>query len=1502
MIPIGATSPTTAPTINGVNIGPLSVTGSAAGYASDMESAVVQITLTFNPNTLSVETGATKGLTLSASAVAPTGGFKITLISTNPLEATVPATITIPAGSSDVSVPIKGVAVGTTTIQATAPGAIAGSATITVYSPPGITLHGPEGTSSFTVGYNGVVALSGTLAVAAPAGNLVVKLTTPATSNLLLSTKATTGGSHSITVTVPAGSTSVPIFYALAKASSGNSTITATAPAYSNGTATATFVPSGFIVEGGTSTTSLSGASPVYVYLAQLDPTTLAYTGQTLTLRAGAPAITIHLSNTDNPAGVGTLGSSSVVFEANDSHVQTTFKPAAAGSAVIGFSSTPAGYATPSNNNTTTFTVTEPNSSLILCNIYSITGTGSGSVGYNSACASSISLATAAPLGGRKITLTSNSTNLLLSTSATTVGSASITLTVAAGSTTAPQFYAQALASTGSATITETVPGYNSTTATVNFVPSGFILQGGTTTTTFSGTSPVYVYFAQLDPSTLAYTGRTLILRPGASTATVGLTNTDTPAGVGTLGSSSLVFKPGDTSHQITFQPAVAGSAVIGFSSTLASYATPSNNSTTTFTVTAPNSSLVLCNIYSITGTGKGSIAYNSACASSISLAVAAPTGGRTVTLTSNSTNLLLSISATTVGSAAITLNVPAGSTTAPQFYAQALASTGSATITETVSGYNSTTATVNFVPSGFILQGGTTTTTFSGASPVYVYFAQLDPSTLAYTGQTLILRPGASTASVGLTNTDTPAGVGTLASSSLVFKPGDTSHQTTFQPVSAGSAVIGFSSTLAGYSTPSSNTTTTFTVTAPKTSLIFCNIYTITGTGTASIAYNSACASSISLATAAPTGGRTVTLTSSDPTKLRLSTSATTVGSGSISLSVAAGSTTAPQFYSQALVSTGTVTITESASGYNPTAATVNFVPSGFILQGGTTTTTFSGTSPVYVYFAQLDPTTLSYTGQTLTLRPGAGAATIGLTNTDTPAGVGTLGSSSLVFNPGDTSHQTTFQPAVAGTAVIGFSATLAGYSKPSDDNTTTFTVTAPNSSLILCNIYSITGTGKGSIAYNSACASSISMAVAAPTGGRTVTLTSNSANLLLSNSATTVGSASITLTVAAGSTTASQFYVQALAPTGSAAITETVPGYNSTTATVNFVPSGFILQGGASTTSLSASSPVYVYFAQLDPSTLAYTGQTLILRPGASTATVGLTNTDTPAGVGTLGSSSLVFKPGDTSHQTTFQPAVAGSAIIGFNSTLAGYSTPSTNSTTTFTVTIPTSSIQAATVGNYMETTTYGTLQVGAPSGGVTVTISAPSSGKILLSTSASVKGTTSLSFPLAAGSSSTPTFYVQSQGGGAGTVNLTISAPGYANGTGVVTVYPSGFALQGSNFTTTLTDNPTTLTIVPAALDPTFLNIYQVQELVPNVKALLAALTTPVTPTGTLVLTVQSGTPPVGKFSLNSVTFQGDDNPNFLSSSFVPESVGTALVTITSPPPFSNASTEITATVTQ
>jgi 6-phosphogluconolactonase (cycloisomerase 2 family)/uncharacterized protein YmfQ (DUF2313 family) len=1495
-IPTGATAPATAPTITGGHIGPLTVTGSATGFASDTENATVQITLTFNPNTLSVETGKIGNLTLSASATAPTGGFTIALTSSSPATATVPASIVMPAGSSTVSVPVTGVAAGTTTIQASAPGAIAASATVTAYAPPGITVYGPNASSAFSVGFNGIVSMYGALAQAAPAGNLAVTFTTPAGSAVLLSNTIGAIGSHSITVTAAAGSTSIPTFYAQATGASGSVVITASAPGYSNGSATATQVPSGFILTGGTTTTTLSSASPVYATFAQLDPSTRAYTAS-LTLRPGLSAITVPLTNTDTPSGVGTLGSASITFKSGDSQNQTTFQPAAAGSAVISITGgLVSGYFTPSNYKTTTYTVTAPNSSILYCNEEYITGTGSGTIGYNSTCASSVYLATAPPTGGRTVTLTSsNASALLLSTSATAVGAKTITVNVAAGGTSAP-FYIQALAASGSATITETVPSYNPTTATVNFVPSGFILTGGTTTTTFSGTSPVYVTFAQLDPSTRAYNG-TLTLRPGLAAFNVPLTLTNTPTGVGTLGSSSITFNSGDSQHETTFQPVAAGSAVVSITGgVVAGYYTPSNYKTTTYTVTAPNSSILYCNVEYITGTGTGTMGYNSTCASGVYLASPAPTGGRTVTLTSSDpTKLLLSTAPTTVGVKSITVNVPAGASSGPSFYIQALAGSASATITETVLGYNPTTATVDFVPSGFIVSGGTTTTTFSGTSPVYVTFAQLDPTTRAYVG-TLTLRPGLAALSVPLTITNTPSGVGNLGSSSITFNSGDSQNQTTFQPAAAGTSVVGITGgVVAGYYTPSNYKTATYTVSAPNSSILFCDYEYITGTGAGTMGYNSTCTSGVYLATPAPTGGRTVTLTSSDTTKLLLSTSATVVGGKSVTLNVAAGGSSAT-FYIQALAATGSATITQTVSGYNPTTATVDFAPSGFIVSGGTTTTTFSGTSPVYVIFAQLDPTTRAYTG-TLTLRPGLANFNVPLTIANTPSGVGSLASSSITFHSLDTQNQTTFQPAVAGTSVVSITGgVVTGYYAPSNYQTTTYTVSAPNTSVLFCNEEYITGTGAGTLGYNSTCTSGVLLATPAPTGGRTVTLTSSDATkLLLSTTANAVGAKTINVSIGAGGSSAT-FYIQALAATGSATITQTVPGYNATVATVDFAPSGFILTGGTTTTTFSGASPVYVTFAQLDPATRAYTGS-LTLRPGLTAFNVPLTVANTPSGVGTLGSNAIAFNSGDSQHQTTFNPAVAGTSVISVTGgVVPGYYSPSNYQTTTYTVTAPAITVEPVIVGNYMQTSTYGYLQVAVPSTR-TVTVSAPSG--ILLSNSLAAKGTASLSFSLTTGESSIPTFYVQSEGGGAGTVNLTLSAPGYATSTAAVTVYPSGFALQGSNFTTHVTDNPTTLTIVPAALDPTYLNIYQVQELVPNVDQLLSALSPASTPTGTLHLTVQSGTG-VGTFSLPSVTFQGDDNPNYLTSSFQPKSAGTALITITSPKGFSNASTQITATV--
>jgi hypothetical protein len=53
-------------------------------------------------------------------------------------------------------------------------------------------------------------------------------------------------------------------------------------------------------------------------------------------------------------------------------------------------------------------------------------------------------------------------------------------------------------------------------------------------------------------------------------------------------------------------------------------------------------------------------------------------------------------------------------------------------------------------------------------------------------------------------------------------------SHSTTYQPsgIKPGTSVIGFASTLAGYTAPGNYATTTFTVTAPNSAMSFCNGY----------------------------------------------------------------------------------------------------------------------------------------------------------------------------------------------------------------------------------------------------------------------------------------------------------------------------------------------------------------------------------------------------------------------------------------------------------------------------------------------------------------------------------------------------------------------------------------------------------------------------------------------------------------------------------------------------
>ncbi len=191
------------------------------------------------------------------------------------------------------------------------------------------------------------------------------------------------------------------------------------------------------------------------------------------------------------------------------------------------------------------------------------------------------------------------------------------------------------------------------------------------------------------------------------------------------------------------------------------------------------------------------------------------------------------------------------------------------------------------------------------------------------------------------------------------------------------------------------------------------------------------------------------------------------------------------------------------------------------------------------------------------------------------------------------------------------------------------------------------------------------------------------------------------------------------------------------------------------------------------------------------------------------------------------------------------------------------------------------------------MTITVADPT--KAVLSTSATVAGSASIVFNIAAGSSSVPTFFVQALGGstpdgsGSETVQYTASAPGYNSETSTITLNPSGFIINSpGSFSTTVGAANTTLTIVPARLDPFFLNYQATQQLRPGI--------------GPVNVTVTSGNTAVGTITVSPVVFNGADSPNSMTTAFDPLAAGTSVIVVQGPAGFQTASNNnhITATV--
>jgi hypothetical protein len=124
-IPAGATTPTSLPILTGTDLGYTNLTASAPGYlpttirVTDTDDSTIGM-----EDFLTLSVGQTVPYVVSLPAAAQTGGVTITLTSSNPSVLTIAPSVFIPAGQLEASVPIevKGLSIGTVTIQASAAG------------------------------------------------------------------------------------------------------------------------------------------------------------------------------------------------------------------------------------------------------------------------------------------------------------------------------------------------------------------------------------------------------------------------------------------------------------------------------------------------------------------------------------------------------------------------------------------------------------------------------------------------------------------------------------------------------------------------------------------------------------------------------------------------------------------------------------------------------------------------------------------------------------------------------------------------------------------------------------------------------------------------------------------------------------------------------------------------------------------------------------------------------------------------------------------------------------------------------------------------------------------------------------------------------------------------------------------------------------------------------------------------------------------------------------
>ena len=289
--------------------------------------------------------------------------------------AAVPAGVTIAGGSASASIEFRPLMAGETTLSLNVPQGFSvpaqfGRVATTVLM-PGIAV-----TDDISIGHNLETGGSVSLGEPAPAGGVVVTLTSNNPGKLLLSRTPDQVGSDCITVAIPAGGVHAS-YYMQALAGAGAVTYMAAAPGFRTRSGTVTLTPSGLVMGGPQGppdeaellskeiaegphgfVTNLAGRAStiVTVYTVQLDPATRR--GADLTVQPVRAGVAIKAVLTNSNPAAGTVKAAELTIPSGVSFASTHFTPAGVGTTVISVT-TPAGYTKAANSTSLTVIVRE---------------------------------------------------------------------------------------------------------------------------------------------------------------------------------------------------------------------------------------------------------------------------------------------------------------------------------------------------------------------------------------------------------------------------------------------------------------------------------------------------------------------------------------------------------------------------------------------------------------------------------------------------------------------------------------------------------------------------------------------------------------------------------------------------------------------------------------------------------------------------------------------------------------------------------------------------------------------------------------------------------------------------------------------------------------------------------------------------------------------------------------------------------------------------------------